>query len=108
MRIYFSLFFHEYSQITSYKNLFAKNYILAHTIQRMQTKFKRHQQVKLLRAPLIEDVEPYVEPPIEIIGGMSGKVNIILPNGQYHVEIIDDKGETIAYVAMDEEGLEAE
>ncbi len=74
----------------------------------MQTKFKRHQQVKLLRAPLIEDVEPYVEPPIEIIGGMSGKVNIILPNGQYHVEIIDDKGETIAYVAMDEEGLEAE
>jgi len=74
----------------------------------MQTKFKRHQPVKLLRAPLIEDVEPYAEPPIEIVGGMSGKVNIILPNGQYHVEIIDDKGETIAYVAMDEEGLEAE
>ena len=74
----------------------------------MQTKFKRHQPVKLLRAPLIEDVEPYAEPPIEIVSGMSGKVNIILPNGQYHVEIIDDKGETIAYVAMDEEGLEAE
>ena len=74
----------------------------------MQTKFKRHQSVKLLRAPLIEDVEPYAEPPVEIIKDMHGKVNLILPNGQYHVEIIDDKGETIAYIAIDEDGLEAE
>jgi|TARA_Y100000310_G_scaffold285136_1_gene308375 hypothetical protein len=73
----------------------------------MQTKFKRHQEVRLLRNPLIEDVEPYAEPPIEIVKGMSGKVNVILPNGQYHVDVIDDKGETIAYVAMDEDGLEA-
>ncbi len=73
----------------------------------MDTKFKRHQEVKLLRAPLDEDVEPYTDPPVKITAGMKGKINIILPNGQYHVEIIDEEGQTIAYAAMDEEGLEA-
>ena len=73
----------------------------------MQTKFKRHQKVKLLRAPLEEDIEPYADPPVEIKAGMTGKINVLLPNGQYHVEIIDEKtGETLAYAAMDEEGLE--
>jgi hypothetical protein len=69
--------------------------------------FKKHQKVKLKFSPLEEDVEPYSDPPIPIIKGMTGEVNIILPNGQYHVAIIDEKDETIAYVAIDEEGLEA-
>lgn len=73
----------------------------------MNTKFKRHQPVKILRDPSEDDTEYYAEPPIKIKAGMHGKINIILPNGQYHVEIDDDKGEIIAYVAMDEEDLEA-
>ncbi|HIG52117.1 hypothetical protein CXT76_01805 [Candidatus Parvarchaeota archaeon] len=73
----------------------------------MQTKFKRGQKVKLLISPLDEDVEPYHEPPIRITAGMKGKINILLPNGQYHVDIKDASGETIAYVAMDEESLES-
>ena len=43
----------------------------------------------------------------KITAGMKGKINIILPNGQYHVDIKDASGETIAYVAMDEESLES-
>lgn len=73
----------------------------------MQTKFKRHESVKLLASPLEEDTEYYADPPIQIKAGMTGKVNTILPNGQYHVEILDENGETLAYVVMDEEGLEA-
>ena len=79
----------------------------------MQTKFKRHQKVRLLRAPNLEDVEPYFDHPekevkeINIEVGMIGEINIILPNGQYHVKILDKKGETIAYAAFDEESLEA-
>jgi len=73
----------------------------------MDTKFKRHQKVRLLRAPLIDDVEPYADPPKDIVAGMAGKINLILPNGNYHVDIIDKNGETIAYCAIDEEGLEA-
>lgn len=73
----------------------------------MQTKFKRHQKVKLLTAPLAEDIEPYTDPPTPIKAGMVGKINLILSNGQYHVEIINEKDEAIAYVAMDEENLEA-
>ena len=56
----------------------------------MQTKFKRHQPVKLLIDPNPEYTEPYAEPPIVIKKGMTGKINIILPNGQYHVEIIQE------------------
>ena len=80
----------------------------------MQTKFKRHQKVRLLREPNIEDVEPFFgdsleneEEEVEIKAGMIGKVNVILPNGQYHVEVLNKKGKTIAYVAIDEEGLES-
>ena len=74
----------------------------------MQTKFKRHQKVKLLADPDSEYVEYYSEDEPRIKKGMFGKVNILLPNGQYHVAIIDEKTEeTIAYVMMDEEFLEA-
>ncbi|MDO8460666.1 MAG: hypothetical protein Q7S74_06140 [Nanoarchaeota archaeon] len=80
----------------------------------MQTKFKRHQKVRLLLDPDLEYVEyhtegsPDVQDQTPIKKGMVGKINILLPNGQYHVEIIDEKtGETIAYVPMAEEHLEA-
>ena len=73
----------------------------------MQTKFKRHQEVRLKSDPDKEYIEYYddKEPPIK--KGMTGKINILLPNGQYHVEIIDENGDAVAYVVMDEELLEA-
>jgi len=73
----------------------------------MQTQFKRHQKVKLLVTPKEDDVEPYADPPQKIKAGMIGKINILLPNGRYHIKIEDDDGEEVAYVAMDEEQLEA-
>lgn len=73
----------------------------------MQTIFKRHQKVKLLRSPDPEYVEYYNDSKPPIKAGMSGKINIILPNGQYHVEILNEKGKTIAYAPMDEDSLEA-
>ena len=73
----------------------------------MQTKFKRHQKVKLLRDPLEKNTEPYSDENLVIKKGMTGEVNIILPNGQYHVAIKNSKGEKLAYVVMDEEALEA-
>ena len=78
----------------------------------MQTQFKRHQPIKLLRAPNSEYVEYHNEddPVFEetpIIAGMKGRVNILLPNGQYHVEILDKKGEILAYIVCNEEDLEA-
>lgn len=72
----------------------------------MQTKFKRHDRVKLLVSPDPEYVEYYVDEPVEIRAGMVGEINILLPNGQYHVEIEDENGEAIAYAPMDEESLE--
>ena len=73
----------------------------------MQTSFKRHQPVKLLREPNKEYIEYYSDTEVPIKKGMKGKINILLPNGEYHVEIVDDKGEAIAYVLMHEEDLEA-
>lgn len=78
----------------------------------MQTKFKRHQKVRLLHDPNPEYIEYHnpeenLENQPEIKKGMIGKINIILPNGQYHVGILDKKGNTIAYVPLDEESLEA-
>jgi len=78
----------------------------------MQTKFKRHEKVKLLADPdpdYIEydkhyDAEEIEKPRIQ--KGMLGKINILLSNGEYHVEIIDENGKTIAYVPMQEEYLE--
>lgn len=76
----------------------------------MQTKFKRHQEVKILRAPdkeyieYAEDVENPEEIPIK--AGMNGRINVILPNGQYHVEILDEKGNILAYAPFSEEDIE--
>ncbi len=72
----------------------------------MNTKFKRHQKVKLLLSPLEKDIEPYAEEKPCIKKGMIGEVNMILPNGQYHILIRDEKGTKIAYVVMDEEAME--
>ncbi len=77
----------------------------------MQTKFKRRQKVKLLQNPDSEYVEYHTEnsdgTEIPIIKGMLGRINILLPNGQYHVEVLDENGRELAYVPMAEESLEA-
>ena len=73
----------------------------------MQSKFRRHQKVRLLVDPDKEYIEYYSDKEVPIKKGMTGKINILLPNGQYHVEIDDEKGEVIAYVLIDEENLEA-
>ncbi|MBI3334281.1 hypothetical protein HYZ97_02240 [Candidatus Pacearchaeota archaeon] len=72
----------------------------------MQTKFKRHQSVTILQAPDPEYVEYYGDA-VPIIPGMHGRINILLPNGQYHVEILDEHGELLAYAPFNEEQLEA-
>ncbi len=74
----------------------------------MQSKFRRHQKVILLVDPNPEYIE--YEPDEEdalIKKGAIGEINIILPNGKYHVRILDKKGNTIAYVPLDEEELGA-
>ena len=78
----------------------------------MQTKFKRHQAVIILREPNSEFVEYHNEDDpdfkeIPIKRGMKGRINIILPNGQYHVEIFDKNGSILAYAPLNEEDLEA-
>ncbi|PIN93714.1 hypothetical protein COU54_02045 [Candidatus Pacearchaeota archaeon CG10_big_fil_rev_8_21_14_0_10_31_24] len=82
----------------------------------MQNKFKRHDFVTLLRSPdpeyveyhnEAEDQDEHPEEKIPIIKGMKGKVNLILKNGQYHVEILDKKGKTLAYAPFHEEDLES-
>ena len=76
----------------------------------MQTKFKRGQMVKLLIEPDEEFVEYNEAEDISsfsIKKGMSGKVNILLPNGRYHVAILDKNGNIMAYAPFDEESLEA-
>ncbi|MEK6890464.1 MAG: hypothetical protein AABW82_00160 [Nanoarchaeota archaeon] len=78
----------------------------------MNTKFKRHQSVKILRSPDKEYVEYHNEddPKFKetpITPGMQGKINILLPNGKYHVEIFDKKGNLLAYAPFDEDDLEA-
>lgn len=80
----------------------------------MQTKFKRHQLVVLLRDADAEYVEYHNEDEpdfqeIPIQKGMKGRINILLPNGRYHVEIFDphDSKKTLAYAPFDEEDLEA-
>ena len=78
----------------------------------MQTKFKRHSMVKILNVPDSETLEYNFEDndeadKVEIKKGMHGKINVILPNGKYHVEILDKSGKVIAYAAFDEDSLEA-
>lgn len=75
----------------------------------MQTKFRRHQEVILLQEPDREYIE-YAEESenakeIPIKKGMKGRINVLLPNGKYHVEIIDKKGKIIAYAPMDEDSI---
>jgi hypothetical protein len=82
----------------------------------MQTKFKRHDKVKILILPDEEYIEYHDESsdsqiqgdenPSKVQVGMYGRINILLPNGQYHVEILDSEGKTIAYAPMPEEALE--
>ncbi len=72
----------------------------------MRTNLKRHEKVRLLAEPEKEYIEYYAEPPVEIKKGAVGEINIILPNGKYHVKITNEKNETIAYVVMEEEFLE--
>ena len=76
----------------------------------MQTKFKRHQNVKLLVDPNPEYVEysaEHSDSTVPIKKGMVGTINVMLPNGQYHVEVLDDHGATLAYVKVDEDSIEA-
>jgi hypothetical protein len=72
----------------------------------MQLKFKRHQSVILKSSPNQEYIEWY-EDARPIKPGTKGKINVILSNGKYHVQILDENDETMAYAAMDEEQLEA-
>lgn len=76
----------------------------------MQTIFKRGDKVVLLTDPDAEYIEYHNEDnpnfeEIPIKKGMVGKINIILPNGRYHVEVLDKQGNTLAYVPMSEEDL---
>jgi hypothetical protein len=73
----------------------------------MQTKFKRHQDVIIKNAPnpeYVEYHEGHDDAPIQ--AGMKGKINLIMPTGEYHVEIFDKSGTLIAYALMHEEELE--
>ncbi len=77
----------------------------------MQTKFKRHTPVKIIRSPDPEYIEYHNESEsnikeIPIKAGVKGKINILLPNGKYHVEILDEKDKTLAYAVFNEEDLE--
>ena len=76
----------------------------------MQTKFKRHQKVVLLKDPDPEYIEYHQADdeqakPSPIKKGMKARINILLPNGKYHVEILDEDENTLAYAPMDEDDL---
>lgn len=51
------------------------------------------------------EYDPSLKKETKIKKGMQGEINIILPNGKYHVRITDKKGNTIAYAPFDEEEL---
>ncbi len=85
----------------------------------MNTKFKRGDKVRLLLDPDPEYIEYHEDEEgniseVPIKKGMTGEINVLLPNGQYHVEIYSsgtkpnskDK-KIIAYVPMSEDYLEA-
>ncbi len=74
----------------------------------MQTKFKRHQLVILLVEPNPDYIEYYTNDGSkpQIKKGMVGKINILLPNGQYHVAIIEkNTNKTLAYAMLAEDEL---
>lgn len=77
----------------------------------MQTKFKRHERIILAVDPNPEYVEyesDFIESSPPITKGMHGRINVILPNGQYHVAVLNSQGEVIAYVLLDEEFLQSD
>lgn len=79
----------------------------------MQTKFKRGDKVILLIDPDPEYIEYHEEVSNDptnipqIKKGSIGEINVLLPNGQYHVEFHDKEGNAIAYVPIAEEYLES-
>jgi hypothetical protein len=77
----------------------------------MQTKFKRRDKIRLTMDPDPEYIEYHTENTGDeerpIKKGMLGEINIVLPNGQYHVRIFDDDGNEFAYVMVDEDSIEA-
>ena len=72
----------------------------------MNTLFKRHQMVKIKRVPLASDVEWYADEQ-PLMKNMTGKINILLSNGSYHVELHDAKGIVLGYMICSEDDLEA-
>ncbi|MGV8142155.1 MAG: hypothetical protein ACP5NS_00795 [Candidatus Pacearchaeota archaeon] len=72
----------------------------------MNTKFKRHDKVKLLISPLASDIESYDEENVKVAKGTIGEVNTLLSNGRYHILIKNEKGDKVAYVVVDEEALD--
>ena len=69
--------------------------------------YKRHQLVRLKSIPNAEYIEYHEGHEEEQIhSGMKAKINLIMSNGQYHVEIFNEKDELIAYALMHEEELE--
>lgn len=77
----------------------------------MENKFKRHQEVQLLVNPDPEYIEYHSEEDepekIPIKKGMKARINIVLPNGKYHLEILNDEGDIIAYAPVNEEEIQA-
>jgi len=51
------------------------------------------------------EYDPSLKKEVAIKKGAQGEINIILPNGKYHVKITDKKGKTIAYAPFNEEEL---
>jgi len=72
----------------------------------MPAEYKKHQKVVLLTDPDSEYIEykPDFEG-VEIKKGMTGEINLILPNGRYHVRVFDKKKNVIAYVMAEEEQI---
>lgn len=78
----------------------------------MRTQFKKGQKVKIVIVPDSEYIEYHTEntghEQTSIKAGMKGKVNVILPNGRYHVLIFDEDGKELAYAPFDEDALESD
>jgi len=81
----------------------------------MNTQFKKRQAVKILAVPdkefieyhNVADEELSLDNHPDIKVGTLGKINMVLPNGRYHVELHDKKGNIIAYAPFSEEELES-
>lgn len=77
----------------------------------MEGTFKQHQKVRLIVDPDPEYVEYHTENTgeeiVPIKKGMTGEINMLMQNGQYHVKIFDTDGDEFAYVVVDESFIEA-